>query len=470
MSSDAAGSDHEQLIPNGRPHSETITSTITSTLEGEPVTYARRYYICMLSSFVMMMQGIVWNTWAPISKSAEAVYGWDDATISLLSNWGPITFIIGTPFFTYMMEVKGLRVVVLTASFLTTLGAGLRCAPLPNDQVSWFIHAGHICNGFAGPIAMAIPPLLSSVWFPVHQRVTATAFQGIWLVMAMGFGFLFGPLMVPDTAKGIEPDVVALRAAIDHLLYIEFGVVVFFFILVLIYFPAAPPTPPSFSASTQRITFREGVPKLLKNPTAWCIALCYALPQGIWNCWASVLEVILKNRDISQQTAGWVGFWSAVIGCACALAFGKFADTYRGYMKLYLIVFNVGYIAASFFFAIAYMGLYPLNEMLLYATNITMAICTSVTQPLFYELICDLAYPVHEGLTGGFMACLNNCFGLTLLFVLMIPNIGTVWTNWACVGSAALCLPLLLFIPEKFARLEMDSMTVSQSVPKHINA
>jgi len=211
------------------------------------------------------------------------------------------------------------------------------------------------------------------------------------------------------------------------------------------------------------------VPKLLKNPVVWCIGLCYALPQGIWNCWASVLEVILKHQHVSQHTAGWVGFWSALIGCACALAFGFFADAYRNYMKLYLILYNVCYIAASFFFAIAYMDLYPFSDLLLYATNITMAICTSVTQPLFYELVCDVAYPVHEGLTGGFMACLNNCFGLTLLFVLMIPGIGTVWTNWACVASAALCLPLLLFIPDRFARLEMDSVKVTPTPKITVN-
>ena len=38
--------------------------------------------------------------------------------------------------------------------------------------------------------------------------------------MAMGFGFIFGPIMVPDTAKGVEPDLDLLRAAIDRMLYI----------------------------------------------------------------------------------------------------------------------------------------------------------------------------------------------------------------------------------------------------------
>ena len=38
-----------------------------------------------------------------------------------------------------------------------------------------FIHAGQILNGLAGCVVMATPPYLSNIWFPPHERITATA-------------------------------------------------------------------------------------------------------------------------------------------------------------------------------------------------------------------------------------------------------------------------------------------------------
>ena len=37
-----------------------------------------------------------------------------------------------------------------------------------------FIHAGQILNGLGGCVVMAAPPLLSNIWFPPHERITAT--------------------------------------------------------------------------------------------------------------------------------------------------------------------------------------------------------------------------------------------------------------------------------------------------------
>ena len=37
-----------------------------------------------------------------------------------------------------------------------------------------FIHAGQMLNGIAGCVVMAAPPYLSNLWFPPHERITAT--------------------------------------------------------------------------------------------------------------------------------------------------------------------------------------------------------------------------------------------------------------------------------------------------------
>ena len=71
--------------------------------------YKRRWYILILFSFTAFTQGATWNTWAPIADTVKAVLpGWTNADIGLLTNWGPIAYIITAVPFSWLMDVKGL--------------------------------------------------------------------------------------------------------------------------------------------------------------------------------------------------------------------------------------------------------------------------------------------------------------------------------------------------------------------------
>ena len=50
--------------------------------------------------------------------------------IVLLTNWGPIGFLISMPFFIWCMANKGLRLSNLVTAFSMALGSGLRCLPI----------------------------------------------------------------------------------------------------------------------------------------------------------------------------------------------------------------------------------------------------------------------------------------------------------------------------------------------------
>ena len=59
-----------------------------------------------------------------------------------------------------------------------------------------------------------------------------------------------------------------------------------------------------------------------------------------------------------------------------------------------------------------------------YVLIILSGVCLLGTIPLFFELGCETAYPVAEGLTNSWMTWWNNVFGLVFLLVPLIPNIG----------------------------------------------
>lgn len=70
--------------------------------------YKRRWYILTIFSLIAGVQAAAWNTWGPITGSAEDVFGWNDGTIALLENWGPIAYIVSFLFFSWLLDVKGI--------------------------------------------------------------------------------------------------------------------------------------------------------------------------------------------------------------------------------------------------------------------------------------------------------------------------------------------------------------------------
>lgn len=80
----------------------------------------------------------------------------------------------------------------------------------------------------AGPFLMGSPSKLSVIWFPEHQRTTATSIASTMNIFGCCIGFLLGPLIV-STASDVP-----------KLLYVDFAMTLVPALCILIYFPEAP--------------------------------------------------------------------------------------------------------------------------------------------------------------------------------------------------------------------------------------
>lgn len=94
-------------------NSHTITNDASEQEEVEfkdtlQHVYRRRWYILMLFALMGFMQNISWNTWGPLSQSVKIAFGWTNADVALLTNWGCITYIISAAFYSWLMDVKGM--------------------------------------------------------------------------------------------------------------------------------------------------------------------------------------------------------------------------------------------------------------------------------------------------------------------------------------------------------------------------
>ena len=110
----------------------------------------------------------------------------------------------------------------------------------------------------------------------VSQAVSKTNAAGVVIAVQMSGLIppaLVFPRCVPEPKANqtncSDPGVAALRADISrevsHVLYTEAALTVAVFAAMLLYFPAAPPTPPSPTATSQRYKLREGLRNIITS-------------------------------------------------------------------------------------------------------------------------------------------------------------------------------------------------------------
>ena len=80
--------------------------------------------------------------------------------------------------------------------------------------------------------------------------------------------------------------------------------------------------------------------------------------------------------------------------------------------------------------------------------------------PLFFEYTAELAYPVPEGVVGGFLTCFNNLIGCIFLSIFFIPGTQNekdiYWINIVLLMSAVVSIPAVLLTKESYRRLDID--------------
>jgi len=152
----------------------------------ETRVYKKRWYILAVFSFLGVFQGMVWNTFGPVSASLLAIFcpKWTPATLALLGNWGNIMYIIPLIPVLWFFETKGLRASMVLVGAMMTLGTLLRCLPLGVSAFTWMCHLCAILNGMAGIIVFSAPSAVSAAWFPPEERTTAT---GIAIILSAPF-------------------------------------------------------------------------------------------------------------------------------------------------------------------------------------------------------------------------------------------------------------------------------------------
>ncbi|XP_071103050.1 solute carrier family 49 member 4 homolog [Haliotis cracherodii] len=457
---------------------------------GSIKSYKSRWYVLVVFSYAALLQTGLWNTFGPIAQSAKAVFGWTDANIGMLNNWGNIMNVVFMFPMAWLLDVKGLRISMLLCAVLMVFLTAIRCITSDAVAATWLINIAAIVNGVAGTVPSAGPALLSATWFPPKERATATAVSSISGILGMSVGFIIGPLLVPQPEEqslnmtdilhmnsssqgnsnsfNVTPpaNLSEVRRGIMRLMYIECAACVLLLLLVVVYFPAKPPSPPSLTASMERTSYLQGLKGLFTHKRFLVIMVAFSVPTGVFSVFAAVLDVVLDGIGITQYHAGCIGFYATTGACVAALLVSRIVDLFLRHMKMLLLVLFVLATTATLWFVLLRLSFIPFSMVSLYTSCILMGVFISGCIPLFFELGCEASYPIAEGVTVGVLTLANNLTGVIFLSVLQIPKIGVVWMTWCILGSVAATIPLLLLFTENYTRTDIDTQTITVPEPE----
>merc|ERR1711970_170775 len=442
------------------PKQDSLESTDLPLL----VVYTRRWYILGLFGLLACHQCIVWNTWGPIESGVQFAYNWSNSTAPMMANWGTIMFCLSVVPLSKLVEYD-IRTTVVLVSGLVALGTVLRCCRLVFKNPTVFLVSCHLCailNGISGVTICAGPPLISSQWFPTSERTTATSINLAFNMLGNGLSMLLGPRLVHTSANN-NTGVEHVRHEIDLYMYSHAGVAVALFVLFCVYFPSKPPHPPAPSSAIQRTQFLPGIKALLENRNVLLACFAYSISQGVMGSWLGVMVNNFRPLGISDETIGQIGLFSVLSQCICSIGIGFFTDRLKQHMKLTLLILLM--LATGCFVWLMMICLKILPHQIEYiyvavilATSINFCCC-----PLFFEMAVEMAYPVNEGLVGGFLTGVYNLIGIIFLFIFFIPNIGFVWINYVLVGSTALAIPAVMLINESYNRSNVDEVVLNNN-------
>ncbi|XP_039280536.1 solute carrier family 49 member 4 isoform X3 [Nilaparvata lugens] len=417
---------------------------------------------------------VVWNTWGPISKAALfAFQSWDSGSVAMFSNWGSVCIVLLVGPVCWLLDVKGLKYSSVLAAGLCCVGAGLRCLPVDETLFTWLSHIGGILNGIGGVIFGPAVVLLSSTWFPAHERTSATGLMSAMSYFGMAASYMIGPTFVTpskyaswktNNTADVLLERIRVTNEIKNYLYFDFAVELLLFLSMIFIFPSNPPKPPSRSSClslAMKRNFMVALKDLLQNGNIWLLGMSAFFNFGMSGPWLSQLPVLLSDKSLSQDELSKLGTWTIISSCVLGASVSRASDMFQGKLKIFLLCFMT--IACSLFMRILYIieiaidfNKYDLILLIMVGFSASCA-----TSPLFYEFAAEIAYPVSEVIVAGFIMTLTNLANVIIYFYISkTPNTALQFMSYGLVFNNLMGTFLMIMVEEQYNRLIHDDPNI----------
>lgn len=355
--------------------------------------YRYRWIMLTVYMFIVIVNQLLWITFAPITADSVQYYGVSDIQIGMLSMCFMIVFIFVSIPASWIIDAYGIKIGVGIGAVLTGVFGMMRGIVATNYDLLLVAQIG---------IAVGQPFLLNAItklaarWFPMSERATAAGLG----TLAMYIGVLAGMLLTPFLAN---------KYGISEMLY-WYGVIAIAAALIFLLFAKERPrTAPCSSDQEARSLVWDGLKDTLQNKNFHWLFLIFFVGLGIFNSVTTWIEDIVRPRGFTAEDAGYVGGIMIMGGILGALILPMLSDKFQK-RKLFIMIALVGCI-------IGLIGVtFADNYQILLTSGFILGFFLLSAGPIGFQYGAEITYPASEGTSNGLLILAGQISGIAFIF------------------------------------------------------
>jgi cyanate permease len=391
--------------------------------------YPYRWVVLLAFMGIIVVNQLLWITFAPITSTAVKYYKVSELSIGLLSLIFMIVYILVSFPASWVLDTYGVRVGVGIGAALTGI-FGLVRGLVASDYRLVLI--AQIVIAIGQPFILNAVTTVAARWFPVEERATATGLGSL----AIYLGILLGLALTPY---------LSLRAGIPGLL-ISYGVVSVVAMLVFFLFiRERPPSPPDTANQEDRSLSLNGLSRMIRQRDFVLLLVIFFVGLGAFNAITTWIEEVLNPRGFSITQAGNAGGAMIFGGILGALVIPLLSD--RSHKRVpFLILAILG--ATIGLAGVTFAGGYSF----LLISSFIFGFFLLSAGPIGFQYGAEITYPAPEGTSNGLLLLMGQISGI--IFILGMdafksPDTGSmVLPLSVLIGLMIICLFLGTLLKE----------------------
>ncbi len=375
-----------------------------------------RYRWVILAAFmgVVMVNQLLWITFAPVTGSAARFYNVSDLSIGLLSMVFMVVYIFVSIPASWVIDTFGFRIAVGIGAVLTGVFGLIR--GLAADHFTWVLIA-QVGIAIGQPFLLNAMTTVAARWFPIRERAIASGLGSLAMYLGIVFGMAFTPYLVIMSGLGSTLFIYGIIAIVAAILFLAFA-------------KERPPTPACPPGQEERSLVFEGLKNMLRKKNYILLLIIFFFGLGVFNAVATWIEEIVRPRGFSITQAGLAGGLMIFGGLAGAVIISWLSDHYRRRVPFILLALSASCIGLA---GITFATNYPL----LLASSFVLGFFLLSAGPIGFQYGAEIAYPAPEGTSNGLLLLMGQISGI--IFIIGMDR-------FKSAGSGSMTFSLVILI------------------------
>jgi MFS family permease len=355
--------------------------------------YRYRWVVISAFMFIVLMNQLLWITFASITSTAASFYKVSDMSIGILSLIFMLVYIIVSVPASWAIDTYGIHVAVGIGAALTGIFGILRGVFAANYNLVFLSQIG---IAIGQPFIINAMTTVAAHWFPIRERATATGLGSLSVYLGIIIGLALSPWLTVHfglTNMLVQYGMVSLIAAILFLVLVRER-------------PLSPPCPPE---QAERSLALDGLKNIIRQRNFILLMVVFFIGLGVFNAVTTWIEDIIKPRHFSSMQAGIAGGIMVVGGVIGAILIPPISDRLR--KRVPFIFFSLmGTIPGLIGIA------YATSYWLLLASSFLLGFCLLSAGPIGFQYGAEITYPAPEGTSNGMVMLMGQLAGVIFIF------------------------------------------------------